>query len=184
MTTESKYPPFRSKLDAFSARLAHIVKNYAENDPETNAFYAKVLFLGINRYINGNPTFINWDIIYVYKALQEAGVDARLHDPHIRPNMALSQGIWLGRRSKEDNWSNSYHALILSCPHLFYIQNMTKLGHLLVPSKATVLIDIWGMFTKIASIGDNISVYNMIDSAKECEVSPAIDLGLPLKRLN
>lgn len=180
---KSKYPPFRSKLDAFCARLAHIVKNYAETDPETNAFYAKVLFLGINRYIGGNPSFINWDIIYVYKALQEAGIEASLHDPHIRPEMALSQGLWLGRRKQEDNWSHSYHALILSCPHLFYMQNMNKLGHLLVPSKATVLIDIWGMFTKIASIGDNISVYNMIDSAKECGLMGGISLGQPIKRL-
>ncbi len=183
MSTESKYPPFRSKLDAFCARLAHIVKNYSENDTETGAFYAKVLFLGINRYINGNPTFINWDIIYVYRSLLEAGIEARLHDPHIRGPEALSQGVWLGRHNPEDNWAHSYHAMILSCPHMYYIQNMTKLANLLVPSKATVLIDIWGMFTKIASIGDNISVYNMIDSAKECEVLPAIDLGLPLKRL-
>ena len=183
MTTHSKYPPFRSKLDSFCDKIADIVKNYAQTDAEMNSFYAKVVFLGLNQYINGIPPFLNWDIIYLYKGLQERGFDCRIHDPHIKGSEALSMGLWLGRHDEKDNWGHSYHALILSCPHLFYVQNIGKIAHMLIPNKATVLIDIFGAFSKLGAIGNSISIYNLKREAEKAELMGGMILRQQPKKL-
>ena len=181
---KSRYPSFRSKLDQLCFEMEAKMQNYLTFDAKQNRFYGKVLFLGINRYINGNPTFINWDIIYLYRSLIYRGLEARIHDPHIRGSEALSMGLWLGRQSKDETWSHSYDVLILSCPHLFYVKNMGQIGHLLNPDKACGLIDLYGMYAKIAQVGNNISIINMKAASERAELMGGIDLGLPLKRLN
>jgi len=166
MPTQSKYPIYRSKLDSFSHEIARKMQNYVQTDIETNQKRLKIVFLGVNQYQNGIPFFVNWDIIYLYRSFLEAGIEARLHDPHIRGSEGLSQGVWLGRHNEDDNWSHSFDVMILSCPHLFYIQNITKLGALFVPNKRGLLLDIWGAFTKIYKLGDSIDIVTMRDSAE------------------
>ncbi len=181
---KSKYPPFRSKLDAFGEILARSVLNYGESDKEQTGIYAKAVFLGLNQYINGVPGFLNWDIIYLYKALQERGIETRLHDPHIKGSEALSMGLWLGRHNERDNWGHQFHALILSCPHLFYIKNMAKVAHMLIPDRATVIIDMFGAYSRLWKVGDSISVINLKEHAEKAELLGGMILRQEPKKLN
>ena len=183
MTTRSKYPFHRSKLDQLCYEMSNKMQNYVRINTETNQKHLKVIFLGINQYQNGIPFFVNWDIMYLYRSFLEAGVEARLHDPHIRGSEALSQGVWLGRHNGDDNWSHSFDCMILSCPHLFYMQNMTKLGALFIPDKQGLLLDLWGAFTKIYKLGDSIDIVSMRDAAERAGMLGGMFPSVSPKRL-
>ena len=184
MTTRSKYPAFRSKLDQLCYEIFSKVIDYSRKDSETKAISSKILFFGVNSYQNGVPHFINWDIIYLYKSLQKRGIEARIHDPHISGPQGISVGLWLGRHHKDDNWGHSFDCIILSCPHLFYIQNMSKLSNLFIPDKQGLLLDLWGAFTKIYRLGDSIDIVSFRHRCEVAGMMGGMDMMNNLKRLN
>lgn len=178
-------PDYYSKMNLFANKIYEKVSEYGQYDYrrsdlryELTENSAKVCFLGLNLYPNGNPIFINWDIIFLMKALQRRHIETRIHDPHIRGSEALSQGIWLGRQSEGDKWTHTYNVLILSCPHMFYIQNILKLAHLFKPEQKCLFLDLYGAFTRIGSIGDNIDIVNFMVEVKEAELMGGL---FPLK---
>ena len=141
-----------SKLNEISNKLIETIRLYAD-------LHTKVIFMGVSLYPNSG-NMINWDILYLYRSLLEAQIETRLHDPHIEGSKGLSMGFWLGRQSKEENWTHSYDCVILSCPHVFYVTNILKLAPLFKDNKPCILIDLYGIFTKIDSIGEYIEVMN------------------------
>jgi UDP-N-acetyl-D-mannosaminuronate dehydrogenase len=156
------------------------MRNYFETGSEVNPKRPKMIFLGLNLYPNGIPSFINPDIMYLYKALQSLDIEGRIHDPHIRGSEALSQGVWLGRKTGEDNWSHTFDVMILSCPHLFYIQNMGKLANLLKPHKRGLIIDLYGAFIKLAQVGDRVDIITLWQEVEEAELLGGLP---PVKRI-
>jgi len=139
-----------SKLNVIAQKLLKKVQLYASSD-------TKVGFMGLSMYPN-TGYMINWDIFFLYKALREAPIEVRIHDPHIKGSEALSCGIWLGRQTKDENWTHSYDVIILSCPHIFYINNLAKLGNLFKENKPCLFLDLYGVLSRINSIGDSISI--------------------------
>jgi len=180
MTTTSKVPSFRSKLDSLCYIMYHKMRNYFEVGSEVNPKPPKMIFLGANLYPNGIPTFMNPDILYLYAALKKLDIEGRIHDPHIRGSEALSQGVWLGRQNKEDKWSHSFDVMVISCPHLFYIQNLGKLANLLKPDKRGLVIDLFGLVIKLAQVSDNVDIISLWQEAEEAELLGGLP---PIKRI-
>lgn len=178
--TSSKVPPFRSKLDSLCYLMYQKMRNYFENSSEVNPKRPKMIFLGANLYPNGIPTFMNPDILYLYAALQKLDIEGRIHDPHIRGSEALSQGVWLGRQTQEDNWSHSFDVMVLSCPHLFYIQNISKLANLLKPYKRGLILDLYGLVIKLAQLGDHVDIISLWQESEEAELLGGLP---PIKRI-
>jgi UDP-N-acetyl-D-mannosaminuronate dehydrogenase len=119
----------------------------------------RVLFLGLNLHPNKDGIW-NFDILHIYKAFQQLGIDVRIHDPHMHEKTAISMGVWLGRRFDEERWSQGFDVLILSTPHVFYIQNIIKLSALFRKGKSCMFLDLFGAFSKLSSIGNDIDIVN------------------------
>jgi len=181
MSEKSNYSPFCLKLDTLCDQIIEKIAFYCQTNSKLNSVLGKVVFLGINLYPNGVPYFPNYDILYIKKALQEFGLITRMHDPHIRGSQGLSQGFWLGRHDGSDNWAHSYDVLILSCPHLFYIQNIDKLSHLFKPDKSCMLLDLYGAFTSAYKIGEYIDIVNFSSRTKKAELMGGFP---PVRRLS
>jgi UDP-N-acetyl-D-mannosaminuronate dehydrogenase len=153
-------------LDQISTKLFKKVMEYGHFESKTSRNLTKVCFLGLN--LNPNTDGIwNFDILYLYKAFLERGISARLHDPHIKFSEAISQGVYLGRNSEHDNWANCFDTLILSCPHMYYIKNMTQLYKLFKPNKACMLLDLYGVFSKLATMNSDTHHVDVIDFSTE-----------------
>lgn len=140
----------RANLDLIVSKMILQVQRYASTDP-------KVVFMGLSLYPNTGHMF-NWDIVYLYKALSETNIETRIHDPHIKGTEALAAGIWLGRQTKEEDWSHGYDVIVLSCPHVFYMTNITKIALMLKASKPCLFLDLFGVMERVSSIGDSISI--------------------------
>ena len=174
---------YEQKMLGFCNKVFKKVLEYSEYKQEVNYLSSKVLFLGL--LLTPNQTsHINWDMVYVYKALQERGIKCRIHDPHIKASEGLAMGLLMGRRSQDESWSYSYDALVLSCPHLYYLQNMDKLAKLLNPEKMGVIIDVYGAFAKAYAVGNFIDIANFHSDAKEAELMGGLFNGLPSGYLN
>lgn len=184
MSEQSNYLPFRSKLDSLCEQIYEKIEFYSDFDPDLNMVSAKIVFLGLNLYPNGIPLFPNYDILYIMNWLQRKGLYTRLHDPHIKGSEGLSMGFWLGRQSSSENWTHTYDVIILSCPHLFYIQNITKLAHMCKPNKTCVLLDLYGAFTRLYKIGEYIDIVNFQSRSKRAELMGGLDLIQPIKRVS
>jgi UDP-N-acetyl-D-mannosaminuronate dehydrogenase len=180
---KSKYPPYRSKLDSLCFEIYKKIKEYSRNEIETELIRPKVVFLGVNLYQNGIPAFINWDIIYIYRTLQEQHIEARIHDPYIKVEEGLSQGLNMGKRTGE-NWSHKIDAMILSCPHSVYIDHMDKLSHLLNPNKRGVVIDLYGAFNRTYKLWDNVDIFNLKEESEKAELLGGMNLSLLPKTVN
>jgi UDP-N-acetyl-D-mannosaminuronate dehydrogenase len=147
----------RRKLNEIAYKLIERIQNYASTD-------TKVCFMGLSLYPNTGHMF-NWDIAFLYKALSEVNITARMHDPHIRGSEALAAGIWLGRQDEGETWTHSHDVIILSCPHVFYMTNITKIAMMLKDSKPCLFLDLFGVMSRIGGIGENISI---VDFSTEC----------------
>lgn len=181
---KSQYQPFRTKLDTLCFKIIKKVNKYSSFDIETNGKYAKVIFFGLSQYMNGISPLLNFDILYLYSAIQTSQnpqIKARIHDPHITGTDGLSYGVWMGRQSSAEKWTHTYDVLILSTPHLFYTQNITKLAHLLNPNKDCLFLDLFGAFTSIYKIGDRIDVINFKEESKQAGMLSGMS---PIKRLS
>ena len=73
--------------------------------------------------------------------------------------------------------------MILSCPHLFYMQNISKLAHLVNPNKLGAVIDLYGAFQKLYKIGDAIDILNFGKATKKAELLGGFNFGLSPDRL-
>jgi len=184
MSEKSNYSQFRSKLDTLCDQIIEKIAFYCQTNSKLNSILGKVVFLGVNLYPNGNPLFPNYDILYIKKALQEFGIITRMHDPHIKGSQGLSQGFWLGRHGGSDNWAHSYDVLILSCPHMFYIQNIEKVAQMCKPDKPCMLLDLYGAFSKLYKIGESIDIVNFKAKCEKAELMGGLNLISPIKRLN
>jgi UDP-N-acetyl-D-mannosaminuronate dehydrogenase len=151
-----------NKINRLVNLLLEKIQVYGSSD-------TKVVFMGLSTYPNTGHMF-NWDIVYLYKCLQKARIEARIHDPHIRGTEAISAGLWLGRRTKEESWTNAYDCLILSCPHIFYMNNIHKIGYLLKNTKPCLFLDLYGSLSRITNIGDGIDVVNFSEETKEAGI--------------
>lgn len=150
------------ELDQISTKMFKKVMEYGHFEPKTSRNLTKVCFLGLN--LNPNKDGIwNFDILYLYKALLERGISARLHDPHIKATKAISMGVYMGRHSEHDNWAEGFDVLILSCPHIYYIKHMTQLYQLFKPNKACMLLDLYGVFSKLTTMNSNTHHVDVVD---------------------
>lgn len=170
----SKNIPKSEKLELFSRKIFKKCLEYSDIDPETNKISIKVVFFGISQYPNV-PSIINFDILYLYKALQELHIEALIHDPYIAPTEALLYGLHIGRQSRYEKWSHSFDVVILSTPHNFYLSNINKLINLFKPHKPNLWLDLYG-YTHPATLVnyDNVTMIDFSEQAKEAEL-----LGAP-----
>ena len=154
------------ELDQIATKMFKKVMEYGHFDINSTQNRTKVCFLGLN--LNPNKDGIwNFDILYLYKALQKRGIETRLHDPHIKATQALSMGVYLGRYNEQDNWAQNFDTLILSCPHLYYLKHMTQLYQLFKPNKACMLLDLYGVFSKIALMNSDTHHVDVVDFSLE-----------------
>ena len=151
-----------NKINHLADLMLEKIQIYGSSD-------TKVVFMGLSTYPNTGHMF-NWDIVYLYGCLRDLGFGPRIHDPHIRGSEALSAGLWLGRRAEEENWTNSYDCIILSCPHVFYLNNLHKIGHMLKNTKPCLFLDLYGSLTRISNIGESIDIVNFSEEAKEAGI--------------
>ena len=161
------------KLNDLSYLLLEKIRLYGSSD-------TKVVYRGLSLYPNTGH-MINWDIVFLYRAAQEAHIEARIHDPHISGSEALAAGLWLGRQTKEEEWTHSYDCVILSCPHIFYMNNLHKIGHMLKDTKPCLFLDLYGVLSKVTTIGESIDIVNMGEEAKEAELMGGL-LPLNIKK--
>jgi UDP-N-acetyl-D-mannosaminuronate dehydrogenase len=159
-------------LDRIVTKMFKKCMEYGDFESETNDNYTKVCFLGLN--LNPNKDGIwNFDILYLYRALQERGLQTRLHDPHIKPTVARSMGVWIGRHTERDNWSQGFDVMVLSCPHMYYLKNMTQLYQLFKPNKPCMVIDLFGVFSMLALMkgeSHHVDIINFRDQYKKGEL--------------
>lgn len=161
---------YKPKRNQVCTRMFKKVMEYGHFESETNRNLTKICFLGLNLTPNIDGLW-NFDILYLYKALRERSIEARIHDPHIKGNTGISMGVWLGRQSENDNWSHSFDVLILSCPHLYYIKNIVQLAQLFKPNKACMLLDMYGVFShRLSGIGEHIDIVNFSAQTKEANL--------------
>jgi UDP-N-acetyl-D-mannosaminuronate dehydrogenase len=165
----------RTKLNKIAYKLLKQIQNYSDT-------YTRVVFMGLSLYPNSGHMF-NWDIVYLYKTFLESSkktyIEARIHDPHIRGSEGIAAGVWMGRQNDEEKWTNNYDVLILSCPHMFYINNLSKIAHLFKTSKPCLFLDLYGVITKLSTIGDNIDI---VDFSTEYEPGDILGGLIPINR--
>lgn len=168
---------FNPKLDQLCNKIYRKCLEYNNNETKTDTERLKVLFLGLTMYPNINSVW-NFDILYLYKAFQEGQIEARIHDPLIKGSESIAGGVWLGRQTRDENWGHSYDVLILSTPHVWYIQNMIKLSLLFKPNQPCMFLDLFGAFTRLNALGDHIDIVNFKAEVESAELSGGL---LPLK---
>ncbi len=151
-------------IEQVLSRMFKKVMEYGHFETETTRNLTKVCFLGLNLHPNTDGIW-NFDIFTLYKGLQKRGIEARIHDPHIKASQAMAMGVYLGRHSKDDNWSHSFDVIVLSCPHVYYIKNITQLADLFKQNKACMLLDLYGVFSKLYTLGDHIDLVSFGDVA-------------------
>lgn len=166
-----------AKLDQLCAKIYRKCLEYNNNETKTDTERLKVLFLGLTMYPN-IPSVWNFDIWYLYKTLQEGQIEVRIHDPLIKGSEAIAGGVWLGRQNRDENWVHGYDVLILSTPHVWYIQNMIKLSHLFKPEQPCMFLDLFGAFTRLNTLGDLIDIVNFKPEVESAELFGGL---LPLK---
>jgi UDP-N-acetyl-D-mannosaminuronate dehydrogenase len=170
---------YEAKMNQLYTKIYHKCLEYNDNDAKGDEPVLKVLFLGLNMYPNITSLW-NFDIWFLYKRFQKGHIEARIHDPIIRGSEALAGGVWLGRQSRDENWGHSYDVLILSCPHVWYITNIVKLSHLFKPEKRCMFLDLYGAFTRLNNLSDNIDIVNFKAEASEAELlGGLLPLNLP-----
>ena len=161
----------RRKLNEIVYKLIENIQKYASTE-------TKVCFMGLSLYPNSGHMF-NWDIVFLYKALSEANITVRIHDPHIRGSEALSAGVWLGRQTKEEEWTHTHDVIILSCPHVFYMTNILKIALMLKTSKPCLFLDLFGVMERLSAVGPNISI---IDFTTQYEKGSLLGGLIPINR--
>ena len=168
-------------LNQIAIKMFKKCLEYGDFEPETDQNFTKVCFLGLN--LNPNTDGIwNFDILYLYKALQFRGIEARIHDPHIKATMALSMGVWMGRQSDSDNWAHGFDVMILSCPHVYYIKNLTQLSQLLKPNKPCMLLDLYGVLSKLTLLNSATHQIDIVDFSGEYKKGELMGGLLPQPR--
>jgi len=155
------------KVKHFCQEVYEKVSDYFETDSKGYYKESKVGFFGLVFNPN-NGGLWNFDILSVYRAFQEeAYIQSRMHDPHIKGPQALEWGVWLGRQSEDDNWSHSFDAVIISTPHLYYYKNIDKMAHLCKPDKRCLFLDLFGGLVSVESIGDHIDYVSFLETTKK-----------------
>lgn len=161
------------KMELLSIKLFKKCLEYADFDSKTNTMSIKVAFFGLLLYPN-IPSIWNFDILYLYKALQERHIEARIHDPHIRGSEGLMYGLYMGRQSATDTWSHSFDVIVLSTPHDYYVRNFFKLSQLFKPHKPCMWLDLFGSLSHLPlmAIGSDhtFDIVNFSDESEKAEL--------------
>lgn len=160
-----------NNLNHYSNKMYLEIIKYFEKDSNMEPIYAKVGFFGLTLHPN-QAGLINFDILFLYKSFsEEANIEARIHDPYIHPSVGAVYGLTMGRHSEEDGWAYSFDVVVLSSPHTHYLKNIQTMAKLCKPHKACLFLDLFGGFTSLYGIGENISYIDFSSTSKYWGVS-------------